>query len=222
MARLAVWPPSVRTLAAVAALCLGLAACGSTGATKNTASVSDFGLIEVGKVHLQIAADGRSAVVQVETNPPTVCAIAYGRTASLGSIADDPNMGGTAISRHIVVLGGLAPGTTYRFLLTATDARRTGLPDPGADHLHDAARERRSGPRHRHRGEDRRRQLAVEQRLPGGERGRRQPGDRMGLERRRRPSLHHHRPRTRTQDHRRSPLSHVRCRTARRSREPSP
>jgi hypothetical protein len=31
-------------------------------------------------------------------------------------------MGGTAISRHTVVLSGLTPGTTYRFLLTATDA----------------------------------------------------------------------------------------------------
>jgi len=107
----------------LAALCLGLAGCGGTGGTKNTASVRDFRLIEVGKTRLQIAADGRSAVVQVETNPPTVCAIAYGRTASLGSIADDPNMGGTAISRHTVILGDLAPGTTYRFLLTATDAQ---------------------------------------------------------------------------------------------------
>jgi hypothetical protein len=64
-----------------------------------------------------------SAIVQVETNPPTVCAIAYGRTASLGSIANDPNMGSTAISHHIVVLVGLTPGTTYRYRLTATDAR---------------------------------------------------------------------------------------------------
>jgi hypothetical protein len=115
--------PTARALAAVAALCLGLTACGGTGVTKNTTSVRDFRLIEVGKIHLQIAADGRSAVVQVETNPPTVCAIAYGRTAALGSIADDPNMGGTAISRHSVLLGGLTPGTTYRFLLTATDAQ---------------------------------------------------------------------------------------------------
>ena len=61
--------------------------------------------------------------MQVETNPPTVCAIAYGRTAALGSIADDPNMGGTAISWHTVLLGDLTPGTTYRFLLTATDAQ---------------------------------------------------------------------------------------------------
>ena len=115
--------PTARALAAVAALCLGLTACGGTGVTKNTTSVRDFRLIEVGKIHLQIAGDGRSAVVQVETNPPTVCAIAYGRTAVLGSIADDPNMGGTAISRHSVLLGGLTSGTTYRFLLTATDAQ---------------------------------------------------------------------------------------------------
>ncbi len=79
-------------------------------------------MVEVGPVHLQIAADGRSAVVQVQTSPPTICAIAYGRTPALGSIADDPDMGGTAITRHIVVLGGLVPGATYHFLLTATDA----------------------------------------------------------------------------------------------------
>jgi len=115
--------PTARALAAVAALCLGLAACGGAGGTLNITSVRDFRLIEVGKTHLQIAADGRSAVVQVETNPPTVCAIAYGKTASLGSIANDPSMGGTAISRHTVTLGGLTPGTTYRFLLTATDAQ---------------------------------------------------------------------------------------------------
>ena len=112
-----------RPLATVVALCLGLAACGSTSGTESTASIGAFSVVEVGKTHVQIAADGRSAIVQLETNPPTVCAIAYGRTASLGSIADDPNMGGTAISRHIVVLDGLTPGTTYRFRLTATDAR---------------------------------------------------------------------------------------------------
>src|SRR5262249_28518357 len=48
--------------------------------------------------------------------------IAYGRTASLGSIANDPSMGGTAISRHVVVLRDLVPNRTYRFRLTATDA----------------------------------------------------------------------------------------------------
>ncbi len=115
--------PSARALALAAALCLGLVGCGGTGGAKSTTGVRDFRLVEVGKTRLQVAPDGRSAIVQVETNPPTVCAIAYGRTASLGSIADDPDMGGTAISRHTVILGDLIPGTTYHFLLTATDAR---------------------------------------------------------------------------------------------------
>jgi hypothetical protein len=111
-----------KVLGVVVVLCLGLVACGGTSRAENSTTIRDFSLVEVGKTRLRIAADGRSAIVQVHTNPPTVCAIAYGRTASLGSIADDPNMGGTAISRHTVLLSGLAPGTTYRFRLTATDA----------------------------------------------------------------------------------------------------
>jgi hypothetical protein len=109
-------------LAVVAVAGLGLAGCGGTDGSKSTANIGSFSLIEVGKTHVQVAAGGTSAVVKVETGPPTVCAIAYGKTASLGSIADDPNMGGTGITHHVVVLGNLSPGTTYRFRLTATDA----------------------------------------------------------------------------------------------------
>lgn len=112
-----------RALFSVAALCVGMAACGANGVAGPGASIRSFGLVEVGKTRVQVAADGRTAVLQLETSPPTVCAIAYGTTASLGSIADDPDMGGTAITHHTVVLSGLAPGTTYRFRLTATDAQ---------------------------------------------------------------------------------------------------
>jgi hypothetical protein len=104
-------------------LCLAVSACGSAAAAGNSAGIRPFAQVEVGKTHLQVAANGRSAIVQLETSPATVCAIAYGTTASLGSIADDPDMGGTAITRHTVVLAGLVPGATYRFRLTATDAR---------------------------------------------------------------------------------------------------
>jgi chitodextrinase len=114
---------SIGGLGAIVAICLGQVACGGSGGYKGAAGVRDFRAIEVGKTRLQVAADGRSAVVHVQTDPPTVCAIAYGRTASLGSIADDPSMGGTAISRHTVLLSRLLPNTTYRFRLTATDAR---------------------------------------------------------------------------------------------------
>lgn len=108
---------------AFGALCLSLTACGGTGTALTAGSIHPFSVVEVGRTHLHLAADGMSATVQVRTDPATVCAVAYGKTASLGSIADDPDMGGTAISQHIVVLGGLQPGTTYRYRLTATDAR---------------------------------------------------------------------------------------------------
>ena len=109
----------------IVAAALGLALTGHAGiaAANGTARILPIRQVEVGKTQVRVAADGRSAVVQLRTNPPTVCAVAYGKTASLGSIADDPNMGGTAISRHTVFLGGLEPGTTYYYRLTATDAR---------------------------------------------------------------------------------------------------
>jgi F5/8 type C domain len=105
-------------LMAVGALCCSLAACGGDGGP----AVRDFAGIEVGSLHLQVSPDGRSAVLQLETNPATICAVAYGKTTALGSITNDPDMGGTAITHHVVELTGLTPNTTYRFRLTATDA----------------------------------------------------------------------------------------------------
>lgn len=106
--------------AAGVALVAIAAGCGGSGSGP---ALRDFRSVEVGPTRVQVAPDGRSAVVRLRTSPPTVCAIAYGPTSSLGSIANDPNMGGTAIASHTVVLGHLTPGTTYRFRLTATDAR---------------------------------------------------------------------------------------------------
>lgn len=112
-----------RFAVATSTLGIALGGWGGTAGAQGTARIHPFHQIEVGTTHLRVAADGRSAIVRVTTNPRTVCAIAYGKTPSLGSIADDPNMGGTAISRHRVALGGLAPGTTYYYRITATDAR---------------------------------------------------------------------------------------------------
>ena len=106
-------------LLAVAIACLSLAACGGT---RGVNTVRSFETIQKGQIRLQVAADGKSAVLRVMTDPPTVCAVAFGRTRSLGSIADDPAMGGTAIPNHVVFLSPLVPNSTYHFLLTATDA----------------------------------------------------------------------------------------------------
>ena len=121
--RLAATLQAGRVLTMVCAVAVGLSACGGSGGGAGGADVRDFSAIEVGKTELRVAADGRSAVVRLETQVPTVCAIAYGPTDALGSIANDPAMGGTAISDHTVLLRGLAPDTTYRYRLTATDAK---------------------------------------------------------------------------------------------------
>jgi len=115
---------SARGSIAVILASVGLVGCGgSSGSVGGSAGrVRDFAAVEVGQTQLQVAPDGRSAVLRVHTDPPTVCAVAYGRTASLGLIANDPSMGGTAITRHIVELRDLTPNTTYRYRLTATDA----------------------------------------------------------------------------------------------------
>lgn len=115
----------------IASATLALAACGGRSEPGNGAGIASFSQVEVGKAHLEPAPNGTSLTVQLVTSPPTVCAIAYGKTAALGSIANDPDMGGTAISHHTVVLSGLSPGTTYRYRLTATDARGQVFQTPG-------------------------------------------------------------------------------------------
>lgn len=121
---------SPRTVVARAALIvllagvgLGLAACGGSGSGSGAGRVGDFDEVLNGRIAVTAAEDGNSAVVRLKTSPPTVCAVAFGTTAALGSIANDPGMGGTAIADHSVLLRQLAPDTTYRFRLTATDAR---------------------------------------------------------------------------------------------------
>ena len=109
------------SLLSVAAICLGLAACG--GGSGSAGSVRDFSEVQTGTTRIELGDDGASAIVRLTTDPPTVCAVAFGKDETLGRIANDPGMGGTAISRHAVVLNGLEPNTTYRFRLTATDAR---------------------------------------------------------------------------------------------------
>ena len=110
-------------LALVTGACLSLAACGgSGGAGTDRTRIHDFGKVLSGPISVQLGQDGTSAVIRLVTNPATMCAVSYGTTAQLGRIANDPGMGGTAITRHTVTLSGLRPATSYRYRLTATDA----------------------------------------------------------------------------------------------------
>lgn len=110
-----------RIVLLAAAASLGVAGCGGAG----DGSVRSFGAIEIGDTEVEILAGGTAARISVSTDPPTVCAAAFGETESLGRIANDPSMGGTAIREHAVVLRELRPGSTYHYRLTATDAAGT-------------------------------------------------------------------------------------------------
>lgn len=118
---------NVLSLAGVAAVVVVLAACGgdSGGAADVGREVRDFGDVQVGEAEIEILPQGTAAVIRLTTDPPTVCAAAFGEDESLGRIANDPNMGGTAISKHAVLLRDLSPNTTYHYRLTATDAAGT-------------------------------------------------------------------------------------------------
>jgi hypothetical protein len=98
---------------------LAVAGCGGSSGGKQ---LLDFADVVSGVTRVEVAPDGTSAVIRLTTLRPTVCAVAYGEDEALGQIANDPSMGGTAISAHAVVLRGLTPNRTYRYRLTATDA----------------------------------------------------------------------------------------------------
>lgn len=112
-----------RTLTWLGALLALGAALAGRGASSGAGGIRPFSAIEVGRLQIDVSADGRSAVMQLQTNPATVCAVAYGTSGALGSIANDADMGGTAITHHVVLLKDLRPDTTYDYRLTATDAR---------------------------------------------------------------------------------------------------
>jgi F5/8 type C domain len=114
LGRLAGW-----LLVVVAAV--GLSACGGDSGGAG-GGVQEFSAVEVGQAKIEILKGGTGAVIHLTTDPPTVCAVAFGTTEALGQIANDPGMGGSAISDHAVVLRNLTPNTTYHYRLTATDA----------------------------------------------------------------------------------------------------
>jgi hypothetical protein len=62
---------------------------------------------------------GSGAVFEVTTSIDVACAVSYGPTAELGSIATDSDMAGGGHSDHHPVLTGLEPDTTYSYRLSA-------------------------------------------------------------------------------------------------------
>ncbi len=103
-------------MAGVAAM-LGLVvvACGGTGG--DALSPADFSEIALSDPVMEPDPSGLSATLTVSTSIEAVCAVAYGETEQLGSLATDQDMGGAGHSDHNAVLTGLSPDTEYFYRL---------------------------------------------------------------------------------------------------------
>lgn len=82
--------------------------------------VRPFSEIQAGDIVIEPDPSGAGAVLRVSTSIDVVCAVAYGPTAELGSIATDTDMAGGAHSDHHPLMSGLEPGTTYFYRLAGT------------------------------------------------------------------------------------------------------
>jgi len=96
------------------------------GACQDTPTVSEevgeFSEISEIAPTIEPSSDGTSAVLTVETTIDAVCAVAYGDTDSMGSLATDQEMGVGGHSEHEAVLTGLSPDTEYFYRLQGVGA----------------------------------------------------------------------------------------------------
>ena len=76
-----------------------------------------FTAIQSGEVVISPEAGGRTASLRVGTSIDAVCAVAYGETPDLGSLATDQDMGGGPHNQHTAIMRGLKPETTYFYRL---------------------------------------------------------------------------------------------------------
>jgi hypothetical protein len=69
--------------------------------------------------------DPSRGVFRVETTEPMICAIVWGPTKSFGRFNNSLSMNGTGITDHDVLLPGVDPGVTYRYVVQGTTADGT-------------------------------------------------------------------------------------------------
>ena len=106
---------------------LAVAACASDAPSE----VGDFAEIQAGDVTITPDAATGTATLRVATTIDAVCAVTYGPTEALGSLATDEDMAGGPHDDHAAIMTGLSPETTYHYRLqgVGSDGRlyRSGL-----------------------------------------------------------------------------------------------
>ena len=102
------WTPLIIALALIAAAC---------GGTAGGGTVVDFTEIAASEPTFTFDPSATTGRLDLETTIPTVCAIAYGETETLGVLSTDQDMQGDGHTDHGPVLTGLKPETTYFYRL---------------------------------------------------------------------------------------------------------
>jgi hypothetical protein len=81
--------------------------------------VLDFAEIQATEIAIESDPSGNGAVLRVNTNIDVACAVAYGPTTELGSLATDTDMAGGGHSVHKPLMRGLSIGETYYYRVQA-------------------------------------------------------------------------------------------------------
>jgi hypothetical protein len=93
---------------------------GDTGTTSAPAGgVLAFSDIQATDISIEPDPAGGAAVLRVDTTIDVACAVAFGPTEALGSLATDTDMAGGGHSAHQPLLRDLTPGTTYFYRIAA-------------------------------------------------------------------------------------------------------
>lgn len=92
---------------------MGGGATGTESPEARPAGVGDFSEIQATEIVIEPDPVGGSAVLRVTTSIDVACAVTYGPTPALGSMATDTDMAGGGHTDHHPVMRGLAPDTTY-------------------------------------------------------------------------------------------------------------
>lgn len=81
--------------------------------------VLGFSEIQATEIVIEPDSSGSGAVLRVDTIIDVACAVAYGPTTELGSLATDTDMAGGGHAVHKPLMSGLTAGTTYYYRVQA-------------------------------------------------------------------------------------------------------
>jgi hypothetical protein len=100
----------------------GSASSDAAAADADAEGVGEFAEIQATDIIIEPDSTGDGAVLRVVTSIDVACAVSYGPTSELGSIATDTDMAGGGHTNHQPLMIGLEGGETYSYQVSAIAA----------------------------------------------------------------------------------------------------